>query len=380
MSASATPTAADDESAHAYWEPRRALTLDAARRHSNFIKIARQVLIALSVFLFAALLWYFIQAPKPTPQIDNPDEAVRMENPVYKGRTSDDLPFTIMSDYAVRLIKAPDEVKLTNPRLSFIRNSSAEESLVTADTGIYNSNSQTLELDKTVSLKTDDGYSCMTSHSRVYIGEKRIEGDDPIDCQGNFGQAAGQAYAINDNFQEFVFKNGMTARIIPGEADSALRGPTDSEASPTRLSADPVSFGNNDPIDIVAQTATYRGQKTVLNGNVDVRQNDGKILADNMNIIREIVSAPTDSVESYGSIQTIIASGNFQYITPKTTVTGAKGVYERDKNIITVTGDVRYKETNGNTAKSNTMIYDLTTDAVRLEGGNDRIQVNIRNE
>ena len=297
-----------------------------------------------------------------------------MENPVYKGRTADHLPFKILADYAVRLIKSPDEVKLTKPVLKFLRTEGAEESLVLAESGLYNSKSQILELRANVDLKTDDGYACQTSHARVFVREKRIEGDEEIACSGSFGQTSGHAFEINDDYREFVFKRGMTARIIPKKADMIAN----EGAGNMPVSSNPrVSFGGDEPIDVKAVKAIYRGQKTTLSGQVDVRQKESQILADNMVLLRKALVGKDVNAPKYGYIETIVATGDFKYITPKTSVSGAKGVYERDKNIITVTGNVHYVEKGGNTATGERMVYDLTKDRVFLGGGDGKVVLKI---
>lgn len=224
MTTSSVDNSNSNGHALAYWEPRRALSLDAARRHSRFIRHARILLLSFAGILLLTLFWYFISTPKPAPPVDNPDETVKFVHPVYKGRTADGLPYRISSDTATRFIQNPDETKLVNPVLNFLRSGEAKESQVLALTGLYNAQSQILELHKNVRLKTDDGYDCKTNHARIFVKEKRIEGDEPIDCTGAFGRAGGQAYEINDDYKEFVFKGGMTARIIPEKADDALKG------------------------------------------------------------------------------------------------------------------------------------------------------------
>ena len=49
--------------------------------------------------------------------------------------------------------------------------------------------------------------------------EKRIEGKEYIECNGNFGEVTGNAFEINNDYSQFVFKNGVTAAI---EQDSAI--------------------------------------------------------------------------------------------------------------------------------------------------------------
>lgn len=150
-----------------------------------------------------------------------------------------------------------------------------------------------------------------------------------------------------------------------------------------------VSFGNDSPINVKAERATYRGALTVLSGDVRVTQKDATILADRMDLHRnEIASSGTETNEDtikLGNINRIVAVGNFKYITPENNVTGDKGVYERDKEIITVTGNARFVQNNGNTVTGNKMIYDLNTNRARIDGNctgrdcesNDRVKINI---
>ncbi len=214
---------AKDSHALAFWQPRRALTLEAARRHSSLVRIARLVLICFAVFLILLLLWFFVNTPKSMPSEDNPDETVKMIRPVYKGRTSDNLPYRITADEAVRFVQNPDETKLVNPVLNFLRTDGAQESIVLAASGLYNAETQVLELQNDVNLQTDDGTDCKTTHARIFVKAKRIEGDRPIDCTGGFGRAGGNAYEINENYSVLVFKQGMTAYIIPKKTPK-LRG------------------------------------------------------------------------------------------------------------------------------------------------------------
>jgi len=356
-----------------FWEPRRTLTLDAARRHSSFVKLARRILVGLSGLLVAVLLWYFVSAPKSTASPDNPEETVKMVNPIYKGRTGDGLPYRITANDAVRLVGNPDEVNLSNPVLNFFRGEGAGKSVVLSAVGVFNSKDQILELKEDVDLKTDDGYNCQTAHARVFVKGKRIEGDKEILCTGNFGRASGHAYEINDSYTEFVFKNGMTARLNPKQASEVfvpaeeLRGPQETP-KPKAQDTPIVSFAGDQPIDIIAQRASYKGPKTILTGEVDVRQDTSKILSDRMDLYREKIRVDESGNVKYGNVNTIVAVGDFSYETPKNRVTGDKGVYERDKNIITVTGNVVFTQGASNSVTGEKLTYDLTTNRAKFGG------------
>lgn len=149
-------------------------------------------------------------------------------------------------------------------------------------------------------------------------------------------------------------------------------------------SAQIVSFGGDEPIDIKAARASYRGAKTVLTGEVRVKQGTSTIFADRMDLFRAEPAVKTDeqtgeqiddqtddlagSSVKLGNINHIVAMGNFRYITAENRVTGDKGVYDRDKDIITVTGNVKFTQTNGNMVTGERMVYDLTTNRTKVGG------------
>jgi len=67
------------------WEPKRALTLEAARAHTRRIKILRYVLMVISAILLAILIWQFLSDRGGTTFTNDPTESVRMSEPRYSG-------------------------------------------------------------------------------------------------------------------------------------------------------------------------------------------------------------------------------------------------------------------------------------------------------
>lgn len=199
------------------WEPRRTLTLEAARRHSARVRFMRWVLIGVALLLIATLVWEFSRKGPIELLEDNANESVKMINPRYSGRTDDGLPFYLTAKEAVRTTSDSNTVELLNPVLEFLRNDSAGKSIVIAETGTYDDVNEILNLRLAVDLNTDDGYSCKTTHARIFTQTKTIEGDEPVSCTGAFGSAKGNAYEILDNYSTFVFKNGMNAVLEQGQ-------------------------------------------------------------------------------------------------------------------------------------------------------------------
>lgn len=352
------------------WEPKRALTLEAAHAHTRLIKALRYILMGLSAVLVCVLIWQFLSDRGRPETVNDPTESVKMSNVRYSGRTSDNLPFYLNADTAIRRMKDRNTVLLTNPALEFVRDEGAENSSVIAKSGSYNDMDKILELETDVFLETDDGNTCDTTHARIFNVEKRIEGDKAIVCNGSFGIVKGASYAIEDAYRTFIFKDGMTADLIRG----------------TRTSAEDSTFGfgGDGPINVTAETGIYQGDKTDLRVNVRVVQEGAVITSDQMDIfrVRETGSADTGSVK-LGAIRLINANGNFRYKSEENDIRGTKGVYERDKNLMTVTGDVVVIQPGGNRVKSEKMTYNTKTGKIRFLGdckgrdcsGNGRTQI-----
>ncbi len=136
-----------------------------------------------------------------------------------------------------------------------------------------------------------------------------------------------------------------------------------------------IAFGGEGPIQIKADKATYKDNMTILEGQVDVRQDVARIQSDSMDIYRqtEKPQALADGLKSsslkLGGITRIVAKGHFRYSTPDNVVTGDEGIYESLSQIITVSGNVTFKQPNGSLVKGDKLIYDVTTKTAKF--GND---------
>lgn len=358
------------------WEPKRTLTLEAARRHTERIRLLRRVLIGTSVAMVGLLVFYFMSQGSEVVIEDDPDTSVRMINPRYSGRTSDSLPFYLTSATATRELENRTEVDLRLPVLEFIRAEGAASSFVEADLGTYDDVNKILDLRtdmtleemerRNVILETDDGYRCVTTHARIYPREKRIIGEDPIRCTGNFGEVSGQAYEITDNYEVFIFKNGMDG-IINRDTDSSVASQTapENNASPDRTA---FGFDGDGPIAVKAQQATYRDGTTDLIGDVVVQQDDSTLYSNEMQILRDKAAIESAGSIRLGAVREIIATGDFRYESDANDVRGDRAVYERDNSVMTVTGDVTVVQPDGNTVSTDRLVYDTVNETIRFSG------------
>jgi len=121
---------------------------------------------------------------------------------------------------------------------------------------------------------------------------------------------------------------------------------------------------NNAPIDATADNITNSGGTTILTGQVDVRQGEVRILADQMRIYG---AAAGRAGAATSDISKIEANGNFYYITPDQEVRGDRGVYVQTTDTFTVTGDVILLQEE-NVVTGERLIYNLTTEEAKVVG------------
>ena len=123
------------------------------------------------------------------------------------------------------------------------------------------------------------------------------------------------------------------------------------------------AFGGDGPIDVDADKIEYKGELTILTGQVQVVQAGTRILADQMKLFRSRLPGG-----QLGDVTRIEADGDFYYISPEQKVSGKRGVYEQQSNRITVTGDVILGDNTGNVGTTERFVYDLGTKNAVLEG------------
>ena len=365
------------------WEPKRTLTLSAARAHTARIQLVRRVLIGAALLLVGLLVFYFVTQGSQTEWEDDPDTSVRMLKPRYSGRTADGLPYELRAETAIRQLETRNLVALDMPVLEFEREAGAQSSFVDAPTGVYDDVGKVLDLRfaetgeggrQDVVLETDDGVRCVTTHARIFARDKRIEGEEPIACTGEFGLVTGNAFEVNDNYTVFVFKDGMTGRITQDPADGTGES-----------AGGAFGFGGDGPIDITARRADYFDGRTDLSGDVVVVQEGATVYSDDMVILREARENAAAGSISLGAVREITGTGNFRYVSADNDVRGQKGVYSRDTGRVVVTGDVRVVQPGGNTVSTDRLTYDTSTETIRFSGqcqgrdcgGNGRVRIEI---
>ena len=142
------------------------------------------------------------------------------------------------------------------------------------------------------------------------------------------------------------------------------------------------SRDTSSPIDATADDIVNSAGVTILSGQVDVRQGQTRVLADTM----KIYGGSAGQAAATEAITRIEAIGNFYYITPEQEVRGNQGIYTRETDTFTVTGDVILLQ-GENVVSGDSLLYNLTTQDARVVGSckgrrcgsNGRVKILINN-
>lgn len=191
-----------------YLEPRRLVTLRAARRRSQAVRWARRAALAAMGALVATIAGLCAinivnQAIPTTQAIDA--AAVRMINPRFTGRDAHSRPYVIIADAAVRRPAEPARLELENPRMT-VMEGGAPNFEVTADRGEYNRDNATLDLQGDVRLVSGEDYEFETSQARLFIQSGIAEGREPLVGRGAFGVINADAFELYRDERRVVFE------------------------------------------------------------------------------------------------------------------------------------------------------------------------------
>lgn len=152
---------------------------------------------------------------------------LRMFNPRYLGTDRLNRPFTVIAAVAHQVPDRQDLMSLESPRADMKTHGGADV-VVTAATGVYQSQAQLLDLFGDVNLIRQDGTRFVTDAARLDIAHNAGQGDDPIEGHGPSGDVKAQGFRIFDKGDTIVFT---------GRSDMLLRGarPSDSASQPPAL-------------------------------------------------------------------------------------------------------------------------------------------------
>ncbi len=197
-----------------------------SRGYSHFVSLAKYFLPVVALALIALVIAW--------PHLDSDDLRFRlgfaaiklgvtedpsMINPRFVGADKSDRAYSLTADLARRLSGDAARVELEMPKAD-ITLSDGTWLVLTADTGVFGSKEQKLNLSGAVNLYHDSGYEFRTQRAAIDLAAGQAEGHDPIQGQGPFGRLKADGFRLVDHGKviHFTGKAQLVMRSGAGKA------------------------------------------------------------------------------------------------------------------------------------------------------------------
>ena len=205
-------------------EPRAVLAARArpgADRYSRGVTLLKLVLPAIgATLLLLVAVW-----PRLAPLIESVRLAISaidlreareltMVNPRYAGTDRLNRPYVVTAAVGRQVPNRGDLMSLEKPRAVMIVHSGAWV-VLTAATGIYQSQPQLLDLFDDVTLTHQNGTRFVTRRAHANLASSTAEGDDAIEGHGPSGDIWGQGFRVLDKGDTIIF-TGTSHAILRG--------------------------------------------------------------------------------------------------------------------------------------------------------------------
>jgi lipopolysaccharide export system protein LptC len=139
---------------------------------------------------------------------------LRMLNPRYAGTDRLGRPYVVTAAVGHQVPDRQDLMSLERARAD-LKSHSGADIVVTSDTGVYQSQSQLLDLFGHVTVTHENGTQFVTKTARLDIAHNAAQGDDPVEGHGPTGDIKSQGFRIYDKGDSVIFT---------GKSDATLKG------------------------------------------------------------------------------------------------------------------------------------------------------------
>jgi lipopolysaccharide export system protein LptC len=193
------------------WEPKRALTLKAARRRSRLIAALRRFFVAAAgasfaaVFVFMAL--HAIQGGFNAGAL-TAAEPLRMINPRFIGRTENGGPYQLSAEMAERPQGPNQPIELIAPVYR-----TEAGTIMLAPRGVYDEQKQTVVFDGEVLFSDRNGNRFTTPNMIVDLEQGTLTGRGGVTGAGPLGVLQAGSYELRDSDRALVLGGGVRGQI-----------------------------------------------------------------------------------------------------------------------------------------------------------------------
>ena len=189
--------------------------------YSRRVALLKRMLPAIGVFLLLLIavwpqlapIWERMRFAFPAIDLREARE-LRMLKPRYAGTDRLGRPYVVTAAVGHQVPDRQDLMSLEAPRAEMKSHGGAEV-VITADTGVYQSQTQLLDLFGNVTMAHENGTRFVTKTARLDAAHNTAEGNDPVEGHGPSGDIKSQGFRIYDKGDTVIFT---------GKSDMLLKG------------------------------------------------------------------------------------------------------------------------------------------------------------
>ncbi len=211
----------------AAYRARQTRAFAAARKHSRLVRFLRRAIpVGCLVVLTGLVLFSFFNPfKKALPNISVSTvgiagSKITMQAPKLSGYKKDLRSYDVTADTAVQDVKKPTVIELLKPDAK-IELEKERFARVTANTGIYDSTAEKMNLDGNVKVKTDTGYDVQMSDARLDLKAGNISTDKPVKVKMSSGTIDADSMEVLDSGKSILFRGHVVHWLNAVDTDTS---------------------------------------------------------------------------------------------------------------------------------------------------------------
>ena len=192
----------------------------AAQRHSRIVRGLKYALPALAI-VAVAVFWGSARHISgdlanliALAQIDTKSNSVVMDKPHISGFEGTRRAYEVKADSAMQSLDDPKVVTFRKVD-AHIGLEDAGIATVNAATGVYNGNSNMLDLKDGISIKTTTGYAASFESASVDLAKGSLSSSRPIEITTSEGSLRANSVEVSDRGKKIVFSGGVSVSYMP---------------------------------------------------------------------------------------------------------------------------------------------------------------------
>jgi len=228
----------NEQTARSYWTMRRGDSERAFRRarsHSRSVRILRlavPIVVIIVLGIFSAWTWFnpmrlLLKLPDIGGDLVISGTKITMQQPRVTGYTRDSRPYEFSASGAAQDLTRPDVVELHDLRGKFqMQDNTTTE--ITAESGLYNSKKETLDLGARTVVTSTSGYKVLLDNASIDIRNTQLVTEDPVQVEMREGRLDAKRMEVLEAGALLRF-DGVKMTVNPAQMPSAQTAPPASQ-------------------------------------------------------------------------------------------------------------------------------------------------------